>query len=170
MLSLRKVSEQLSRMRMLSAFVLSSFLLMTMGRLYVGALITRTSVDDWYEGLNKPLFTPPNWVFAPVWTILYVVIAISAWLAWKNSEKKQRTFALLIFTVQLFFNLAWSFLFFGVKSPSLALTEIFILFALCVETWRRFRNINSHSGILFLPYVLWTAFAVALNIGIVVLN
>jgi tryptophan-rich sensory protein len=135
----------------------------------LGGAVTATSVGTWYQALEKPVFNPPDWVFAPVWTTLYVLIAIAGWRVWRARAAAGRR-ALMVFAVQLALNLAWSFLFFGLQRIDLALVEIVILlFAILANTvvfWR----IDRVAGALFVPYLLWVAYATLLTAALWRLN
>ena len=159
-----------TRSALVSAFMLCLFLSMTLGRLELGSRITKTSVDKWYQALHKPWFTPPNFVFNPIWAFLYVMMAVAAWLVWRRFESPLRREALIVFALQLTLNLGWSALFFGLQRIDLALVELIILQALVIFTWLRFRAVDRRAGLLFLPYTIWVGFAVALNTGIWLLN
>jgi len=123
---------------------------------------------DWYEGLHKPPLTPPNWIFAPVWSILYVAIASSAWLVWRSSDVLSA--ALVLWGAQLALNAVWSYLFFGLQRPGLALVEIVVLLGLVAATTRWFWSVSLAAGLLFVPYLAWVSFAVYLNAGFWQLN
>ena len=135
----------------------------------LGGAITATSVGTWYQTLEKPGFNPPDWVFAPVWTTLYVLMAIAGWRVWRRRTAAGWR-ALAVFAVQLALNLAWSFLFFGLQRIDLALAEIVILlFAILANTvvfWR----IDRVAGALFVPYLLWVAYATLLTAALWRLN
>jgi len=139
---------------------------------YGSGLATQSSITTWFPTLNKPFFNPPNWLFAPVWTILYVMMGVSAGLIWSKMEtvpilvKK----ALWVFTIQLILNALWSFLFFGMCNPFLALIEILLLWLMIVETIKVFKSIDSLASKLLIPYFLWVSFAMILNGGIWWLN
>jgi benzodiazapine receptor len=139
--------------------------------LVVGALasvFTEPSIPTWYAALIHPSFAPPNWVFAPVWTTLYVIMAVAAWRVWRIAGTKSPEMG--AYVLQLIFNFAWSAIFFAAHQIGLALIEIGILVALILVTailfWRRDRL----AGLLFLPYLAWTSFATALNYAFWSLN
>lgn len=138
------------------------------------ASFTQTSVDTWYTTLNKSSLTPPNWVFAPVWTLLYLLMGASAFLvAGKEPSRaptKSKKLALLVFLVQLGLNILWSSLFFGLHSPVWALVNILVLFVAIVATIVVFRPFSRIAPWFLAPYLLWVGFATYLNIAIVVLN
>ncbi len=129
----------------------------------VGGAITATSVGNWYQTLEKPSFTPPDWLFAPVWTCLYVLMGISSWRIWVHRSFVAIRSALTVFGIQLFLNLAWSFLFFGLQRVDLALLEIVILFTAIITNTVVFWRIERLAGLMFLPYAAWVAYAAAIN-------
>ena len=139
--------------------------------LAVGALggwATARSVVDWYPTLNKPTWNPPAWIFGPVWTVLYVMMAVAAWLVWKQGKGAGP--ALGWFFVQLALNCLWSFLFFGTQSPGLALLEILVLWAALAITIYAFFQRSQPAGLIMLPYIGWVSFAAFLNFSIWRLN
>jgi len=137
----------------------------------VGSLFTSPSIPNWYATIEKPGFTPPNWVFAPVWTTLFVLMGVSAYLVWnKGLENKNVKMALLIFSIQLALNMLWSFLFFGLKSPLYAFFEILILWLVIMLTIVNFSRISKTASWLLIPYIIWVSFAAILNFSIVRLN
>jgi translocator protein len=137
----------------------------------VGSLFTSPSIPTWYASLQKPNFNPPNWVFAPVWTILFLLMGISLYSVWSKGlrDKKVKT-AVFIFAIQLILNMLWSFLFFGLQSPLYAFIEIIILWLVILLTITSFYKISKIAGYLLLPYILWVSFAAVLNFSILVLN
>ncbi len=138
---------------------------------FVGSLATRPAIPGWYAGLNKPVFAPPNWLFGPAWTALYVMMGIAAFLVWRQglAEPTVKT-ALLFYIIQLVLNLAWSWLFFALRSPLAGLVEIVVLWCAILVTVILFFRVSRAAGILMLPYIGWVSFASALNAGIWVLN
>jgi len=136
---------------------------------YIGSLFTITYVGSWYAVLNKASFNPPNWLFAPVWTILFVLMGISFYLIW-SSEAKNKKLAYWVFGIQLALNLLWSILFFGLRSPMYALIEIIVLWLTILFMIISFSKISKTAAYLQLPYLLWVGFASILNLFIVVLN
>jgi len=137
----------------------------------IGSIFTAPSIPRWYATLKKPDFTPPNWVFAPVWTTLFVLMGVSAYLVWnKGLENKNVKMALLIFSIQLALNMLWSFLFFGLKSPLYAFFEILILWLVILLTIVSFSTISKTASWLLIPYIIWVSFAAILNFYIVRLN
>ena len=138
---------------------------------FIGSLVTLPKVPSWYARLEKPFFTPPSWLFGPVWTALYLAMALAAWRVWNHPapEGKRRT-ALVLFTLQLGLNAAWSPVFFGRERPAWALAVIVALLGAILVTTRAFFRIDRLAGGLMLPYVAWVSYATALNAAIVVLN
>lgn len=139
---------------------------------YLSSLVTQTSITTWYPTLEKPIFNPPNWVFAPVWTILFVFMGVAAGLVWDkldtNTELVKK--GLLFFTAQLVLNALWSYLFFGLSNLLLASIEILLLLLIIFETYLIFKKIDKNAGLLLIPYIIWVAFASLLTITIFVLN
>ena len=122
----------------------------------------------WYEGLEKPPLNPPDWVFAPVWSLLYLAIAVAGWLVWR--ARPASLVPLALWGSQLVLNAAWSLLFFGLQLPGLALVDIALLVALLVATTVSFFRVRTAAGVLFVPYVAWVGFAAYLNAGLWALN
>jgi len=132
---------------------------------------TRPAIESWYVYLDKPFFTPPNWLFAPVWLVLYVMMGIAAGLIWNEGwGNKAVKKGLSLFAVQLVLNAAWSQLFFGLKNPALALADILLLAAAITACIFSFSKIKPAAAWLMAPYLIWVLYATALNIGIVALN
>ncbi len=141
----------------IGAFVV---LILTFGAASVGS---RFPAGRWYATLSKPGWNPPNWLFGPVWGILYILMAIAAWLVWRKMDLAGAGLALGLYAVQLGFNAAWSWLFFGRKQLGWALVEILMLLLAILATLIAFWRIDPISGYLLLPYLLWVAFASFLN-------
>lgn len=139
---------------------------------YISGTATQSGTETWYPTLVKPSFNPPSWVFAPVWSALYVMMGVAAGLVWDRIEQQREEVrkALLFFAIQLALNALWSVLFFGLKNPLLALIEIVILWLMIYETYIKFGKINKIAGYLFVPYLLWVTFAAVLNGSIWWLN
>ena len=138
---------------------------------FFSGFATQSSIDTWYETLNKPAFNPPNWIFAPVWTLLYILMGIAAGIVWsKGFYHKWVKTALYHFIFQLLFNGLWSIVFFGFRSPGFALIVILVLLVLIVLTYKWFKIVNSTAAYLLLPYLLWVGFATILNFSIWQLN
>jgi translocator protein len=125
---------------------------------------------EWYAQLNKPAWNPPAWIFGPVWTALYLGMAVAAWLVWKRGGFAGAPVALGLFLAQLLFNGAWSWLFFGLHRPGLALAEILVLWALILATLVAFWTVHRAAGLLFVPYLAWVSFASFLNFTLWRLN
>ncbi len=142
-------------------------LALTFGAGYIGS---RFPVDEWYAALSKPAWNPPNWLFAPVWGILYLLIAIAAWLVWRKGGLTGAAVPLGLFALQLILNAAWSWIFFGQHELGLALIEILILWIAILATLIGFWRLNPVSGYLLIPYLLWVSFASVLNFAIWRLN
>lgn len=132
---------------------------------YLSGMVTRESITTWYPTLNKPFFNPPNWVFAPVWTVLYIMMGIAGGLVWNKQEtdEKNVTTAFKYFIIQLALNAIWSLIFFNLHNPLLALIEIVLLWLMIYETYNQFKKIDSRAGMLLLPYLAWVSFATILN-------
>jgi benzodiazapine receptor len=134
-------------------------------------LITAGAVEGWYMEIEKPSFNPPSTVFGPVWTVLYIMMGFAVGLIWSNgSEDRQVRRGLALFGIQLLLNVLWSLLFFGLKSPGLALIDITLLLITIVLCIRAFHPIDRWAAYLMVPYLLWVSFASILNASIWVLN
>jgi len=130
-----------------------------------------TSSTDWYQNLKKPSFNPPGWVFGPVWTILYIIMGISAFLVLqKGLSSNAVKMALVIFLIQLLLNAIWTPLFFGLKSPLLAFIDIVLLWFGILFTIVKFYGLSKPAALLLIPYLLWVTFASVLNFAILLLN
>ncbi|MBI4080622.1 MAG: tryptophan-rich sensory protein [Candidatus Levybacteria bacterium] len=136
----------------------------------IGSFFTINSVNTWYTTLEKPFFNPPSWVFGPTWTILYLLMGISLYLVWNSKNTKEKKVGLKYFYIQLVLNALWSIVFFGFKSPPLALIEILTLWIMIFLTIRSFLKINKNAAYLLFPYIAWVSFATILNLFIVILN
>lgn len=132
---------------------------------FAGSLATTPSIPTWYATLNKPFFSPPNWLFGPVWTLLYIFMGISLYLIWSKPQKLKT-----IFFIQLFLNFLWSFIFFGLRQPFLAFLEIIILWYFIFSYIRQALPVSRLAAYLFYPYLAWVSFASILNLAIVLLN
>lgn len=150
------------------ALVLIVGLCLVVGAL--GAAATATSLKSWYPTLVKPSFNPPNSVFGPVWTTLYVLMAVAAWRIWRSTDWATARGPLALFGLQLVVNLGWSLAFFGLQNPGLAVAVILALDLLVLATALIFRRIDGLAALLLVPYLAWIAFATALNIAIWRLN
>ena len=137
---------------------------------FVSGLATAGGVSEWYPELVKPSFTPPNWVFGPAWTVLYLMMGVSAWLVWRRQDEVDVRRPLTWFVVQLGLNAAWSVLFFGLRSPAAGMVDILLLWLAIGATVRAFAPVSKPAAALLLPYWAWVTFAAALNGGIWLLN
>lgn len=142
---------------------------------FLSSYATTDSIETWYTSIKKPVFNPPNWIFGPVWTILYILMGYAAAIIWnkkKESSKSKKAIktALVLFTIQLILNGLWSLLFFGLCNPFLALIEILLLWLIIYETIRFFRKIDEFASKLLYPYLAWVSFATFLNGSIWILN
>ena len=135
-----------------------------------GGIATSSSVSSWYPTLQKPVFNPPDWVFAPVWTALYLIMGIAAWRVWLKGEGQEKLKALQMFWFQLALNLFWSILFFGMRQIGFALAEIVLLLLAILITTFLFWRIDRLAGTLMLPYIAWVSFATILNASLWILN
>ena len=137
----------------------------------IGSLFTTPSIPGWYAGLTKPSFNPPGWVFAPVWTALYAMMGLAAWLVYeKGFRKPEVKRALAVFAVQLLLNTLWSIVFFGAHQLFGAVAVIVLLWAMILWTILLFRRISKAAAWLLVPYILWVSFATVLTVSIFTLN
>ena len=137
----------------------------------LGGIFTSSSVSTWYRALARPSFTPPGWIFGPVWTALYVLMAVAAWLVWRAAGTARRARGpLALFGAQLALNLGWSAVFFGLRRPDLAALEIVVLWAAILATLLAFGRRSRLAAALLAPYLAWVTFAAALNLAIWRLN
>jgi translocator protein len=137
---------------------------------FLGSLLTTPAIDGWYKIINKPSFNPPNWIFSPVWTLLFILMGISLFLILKKPKSHYRKKAIIVFSLQLALNLFWSFLFFFLKSPNLAFLEIIILWFFILATILYFWRLSRLAAYLLIPYLSWVSFASILNYYIWRLN
>lgn len=140
------------------------FFALTFAAAWIGS---RFRPDSWYMHLRKPSFNPPNWIFAPVWTVLYIMMAVAAWRVWTIAGFAP---AIVLWLVQLVLNMAWSWLFFGRRRTDIALMDIVTLLVFIVATTSAFFGIDRWAGILMVPYLVWVAFATVLNFSLWKLN
>jgi len=146
----------------LIGFLLLSFLVATVGAIYLPG--------EWYAGLVKPSWNPPNWVFGPVWTLLYFCIGLSGWLVWREAGWRSAAPAFAVYGLQLVLNAAWSWMFFGLHRPGLAFIEIVALWLSIGATMVLFGRKSRPAALLLLPYLCWVGFAGALNLALWLLN
>ena len=139
---------------------------------YLSSNVTQSSIKTWYPTIEKPIFNPPNWVFAPVWTMLFIMTGIAAGMVWNKLETNKELVkkGLLFFTVQLLLNALWSYLFFGLNNILLALIEIVLLWLIIYETYHIFKQIDKRASYLLIPYLAWVGFATILTGSIFWLN
>jgi len=150
-----------------SLFVLLGFIAACFLAALTGALFRP---GDWYEQLAKPSWRPPNWLFAPVWTVLYVTIAVSGWLVWREAGFAGAALPLAIYALQLGLNAAWTPLFFGLHRPDLGFLDIVLVWLCIVATIVFFCPIHAGAALLLVPYLAWVTFAAALNFAVWRLN
>jgi translocator protein len=136
----------------------------------IGSAFTALSIPDWYESLAKPFFTPPSWLFGPVWTALYLAMTFAGWLVWRSGSTSTTALPLALFGGQLVLNTLWSVLFFGLRSPGVAMVELLVLWAAILATLLLFQRISRVGGWLLAPYFAWVTFAALLNFEIWRLN
>lgn len=149
------------------ALSLAAFLAITFLAPLISGPATAGAVRGWYTTIQKPDWTPPSWIFGPVWTILYAMMAVAAWMVWRRGG---RGLPMIVYGVQLTLNAAWSLLFFGLKRPDLAALEIVALWLAIIATIVVFWKKSATAGALLLPYLAWVTFATGLNIAIWRLN
>lgn len=152
-------------------FKLSASIILCLLAGFIGSFFTASSISSWYSTLAKPFFNPPNYLFGPVWTLLYILMGISLYIIWtKKSNPKQKKFAIYLFAIQLILNTLWSILFFGLQNPLLAFIEIIFLWAAILLTIINFKKISKPAAYLLIPYILWVSFAAILNFSLYYLN
>ena len=136
----------------------------------IGSVFTAPNIQAWYAYLEKPFFSPPNWLFAPAWITLYTLMGIAAFLVWQKRQEPGAKLALWLYGIHLVLNSLWSVIFFGLHNLSLAFFEILVLWVLILIITFRFYKIRRVAGILFIPYILWVSFASVLNFAVWQLN
>ena len=144
------------------------FLSITFSASLIGGLATINFKEPWYSLLNKPVFNPPDWIFAPVWTTLYLMMTVAVWIFWHTKDKNINT--IYIYFIHLIFNTTWSVVFFVFHNMVLALIILIILIALIINLILRFKRVNMFSVYLMIPYLLWCCFALILNTSLVMIN
>ncbi len=145
-------------------------LLITLAVGGVAGFATASAIGTWYATLNKPYFNPPNWLFAPVWTLLYILMGIALYLIWRLPAAQVRKKAMMLFFAQLALNFAWSFIFFTFHQIGFAFVEIVLLWLVILITINQFAKLQKTAALLLLPYILWVSFAAVLNGSIWFLN
>ena len=145
---------------------LAAWILLCLAVGWIGASSTESGQSAWFRALEKPPWNPPTWLFAPVWTVLYVLMGIAAWLVSRHPPVPGKAQAQVLFMTQLALNFAWTFIFFGAHRIGLALLDIALLLGLIAATLIGFRRIDRRAGWLMVPYLCWVTFATALNFSI----
>jgi tryptophan-rich sensory protein len=158
-------------MRIRKPFVLVAFIALCEFAGLFGSLFTFSSIPTWYAGLNKPLFTPPGWLFGPIWTTLYFLMGVSLYVVYENRARKgDFKKALYLFGAQLILNVLWTVAFFGFKSISLGFALIILLWIAIAATIFEFARIKRSAALLLLPYIIWVTIATLLNYYVLILN
>ena len=145
-----------------------SFAIITFSASFLGAIVTFVSKEPWYSELSKPVFTPPDWVFGPVWTLLYLSMTIAIWSVWNKNFRNLNI--VYIYFIHLFFNTTWSIIFFGLNNLILSLINLVILILFIIVLILKFKEISKLSFYLMIPYLVWCCFALILNSTLVYLN
>ena len=145
-----------------------SFLLVTFGASAIGSLSTINYKEPWYSLLNKPTFNPPDWVFGPVWTTLYLMMTLAIWLFWHSKSGEKKT--VHVYLIHLVVNTTWSVVFFVLHNMVLALFVLILLIGLIIILILRFKRVNVVSSYLMIPYLLWCSFALFLNVNLIMIN
>ena len=143
------------------------FLITSFSASFIGGITTFKFKEPWYSTLVKPSFNPPDWVFGPVWTILYILMAIAIWNVWIKSKNINLVY---LYFIHLFFNTTWSVVFFGFNQIELALINLIVLILFIVILFRKYKVISKLSAYLMIPYFLWCCFAFLLNLNLIMLN
>jgi tryptophan-rich sensory protein len=146
----------------------SLFFLITFSASLIGGFTTINFKEPWYSLLNKPVFNPPDWIFAPVWTTLYLIMTVAVWMFWRSKNRNMNT--IYVYFIHLIFNTTWSVVFFVFHNMVLALIVLIILIALIINLILRFRRVKMVSAYLMIPYLLWCCFALILNSSLIILN
>ena len=144
------------------------FGLITYSASVIGGLVTVGFKEPWYSLINKPTFNPPSWIFAPVWTTLYLMMTIAIWLFWHSRNRDMNT--IYIYFIHIVFNTTWSIVFFGLHQIFLALIVLMILIAMIIVLILKFKRVNYVSSYLMIPYLLWSCYALFLNFNLYILN
>ena len=137
---------------------------------FVGSFFTTPAIPGWYAALEKPIINPPNWIFAPVWIFLYLLMGITLYILWQNLPKTEARTAMVFFAIQLVLNMLWSVIFFGLRLPMVAFMEIIILWIFILLTMIKSSKVSKTTVFLLLPYILWVSFAAILNLFLWRLN
>jgi translocator protein len=136
----------------------------------IGSLFTANNVATWYSTIIKPEFSPPNWIFGPIWLTLYTLMGIAFYLVWQSKNSTTKRIAMKLFIIQLILNTLWSIIFFGLHNITFAFIEIILLWLAIIGTTIYFFRISKPAGWLLIPYLLWVTFAAFLNFSIMILN
>ena len=144
------------------------FLIVTFSASLIGSVTTLNFKEPWYSLLNKPAYNPPDWIFGPVWTTLYLMMTIAIWLFWHTKNRDINT--VYIYFIHLIFNTTWSIVFFVFHNIELALIVLILLIALIINLIFRFRRVKMISAYLMIPYLLWCSYALILNTSLIILN
>ena len=144
------------------------FLSITFSASFIGAFATISFKEPWYSSLNKPTFNPPDWIFAPVWTTLYLMMTLAIWFFWHSKNRDMNT--IYIYFIHIIFNTTWSIVFFGLHQIFFALVVLVILIGLIITLVIRYKRVNFVSYYLMIPYLLWCCYALFLNINLLILN
>ena len=137
---------------------------------FLGSLFTTPAIPTWYATLRKPFFTPPNWIFSPVWISLFILMGISLFFVWRRTDHPKFKIAFIFFFVQLILNILWSLAFFGLRLPLLGFMDIILLWIAILLTIQNFLKVSKFAGVLLLPYLLWVSFATLLNFSLWIQN
>lgn len=151
-------------------FKLLVSLMMPLGLGTLAGIFMATALPEWYANLNQPSFNPPNWIFGPVWSTLYILMGFSLFLIWDVDASKERNLAIYIFLLQLVLNIGWSFIFFNFNMIGLALVDIILLWISIVIMLVLFYRIKPLASAINIPYLLWVTFAAILNTSFYFLN
>ena len=144
------------------------FTIITYSSSVVGGIVTAGFKEPWYSLINKPSFNPPSWIFAPVWTTLYLMMTIAIWLFWHSKNRDMNT--IYIYFIHIIFNTTWSIIFFGLHKIFFALFVLLLLICLIIILILRFKRVNMLSFYLMIPYLLWCCYALILNLNLILLN
>jgi tryptophan-rich sensory protein len=144
------------------------FALITYSSSVIGGLVTAGFKEPWYSLINKPSFNPPSWIFAPVWTTLYLMMTIAIWLFWHSKNRDMNT--IYIYFIHIVFNTTWSVVFFGLHQIFYALLVLLVLITLIIILIKRFKRVNVLSFYLMFPYLLWCCYALIINFNLLILN
>ncbi len=137
---------------------------------FLGSLFTTPAIPTWYATLKKPFFTPPHWIFGPVWISLFILMGISLFYVWRRPDHPEFKKAFIFFFVQLILNVLWSLAFFELRLPLLGLVDIILLWLVILLTIQHFSKVSKFAGVLLLPYLIWVSFATLLNFSLWILN